>query len=254
MARRRQRKKEEEEHVSEAWLLPYADLLTLLLALFIVLFASSEVDARKFDQISDSFNSVFTGGSGINESGSSVEELNAEDNIDESPPTATVTEEAEDRNELAELQERVEGFIDERGLEGQFTTRLSDDGLLLSIKDNILFNVGEAEIREEALETAEDMSELLVLNPPRNIIISGHTDDTPIANADFSTNWELSVMRAVHFMEIVLENPDLDPRDFSAKGFGEFEPVASNDTEECRAQNRRVEVLILPRNQTESSE
>ncbi|MDX6151459.1 flagellar motor protein MotB [Marinococcus sp. PL1-022] len=252
MARRRKRKKEEEEHVSEAWLLPYADLLTLLLALFIVLFASSEVDARKFDQISDSFNSVFTGGSGINESGSSVEELNAEDNIDESPPTAI--EEAEDQNELAELQERVEGFIDERGLEGQFTTRLSDDGLLLSIKDNILFNVGEAEIREEALETAGDMSELLVLNPPRNIIISGHTDDTPIANADFSTNWELSVMRAVHFMEIVLENPDLDPRDFSAKGFGEFEPVASNDTEEGRAQNRRVEVLILPRNQNESSE
>ncbi|WP_298784610.1 flagellar motor protein MotB [uncultured Marinococcus sp.] len=252
MARRRKRKKEEEEHVSEAWLLPYADLLTLLLALFIVLFASSEVDARKFDQISDSFNSVFTGGSGINESGSSVEELNAEDNVDESPPTAI--EEAEDQNELAELQERVEGFIDERGLEGQFTTRLSDDGLLLSIKDNILFNVGEAEIREEALETAGDMSELLVLNPPRNIIISGHTDDTPIANADFSTNWELSVMRAVHFMEIVLENPDLDPRDFSAKGFGEFEPVASNDTEEGRAQNRRVEVLILPRNQNESSE
>ena len=252
MAKRRKRKKEEEEHVSEAWLLPYADLLTLLLALFIVLFASSEVDARKFDQISDSFNSVFTGGSGINESGSSVEELNAEDNIDESPPTAI--EEAEDQNELAELQERVEGFIDERGLEGQFTTRLSDDGLLLSIKDNILFNVGEAEIREEALETAGDMSELLVLNPPRNIIISGHTDDTPIANADFSTNWELSVMRAVHFMEIVLENPDLDPRDFSAKGFGEFEPVASNDTAEGRAQNRRVEVLILPRNQNESSE
>ncbi|GEK60249.1 flagellar motor protein MotB [Marinococcus halophilus] len=252
MARRRQRKKEEEEHVSEAWLLPYADLLTLLLALFIVLFASSEVDARKFDQISESFNSVFTGGSGINESGSSVEELNAEDNVDESPPT--VTEEAEDQNELAELQERVEGFIDERGLEGQFTTRLSDDGLLLSIKDNILFEVGEAEIRDEALQTAEDMSELLVLNPPRNIIISGHTDDTPIANADFNTNWELSVMRAVHFMEIVLENPDLDPRDFSAKGFGEFEPVASNDTAEGRAQNRRVEVLILPRNQTESSE
>lgn len=252
MARQRKRKKEEEEHVSEAWLLPYADLLTLLLALFIVLFASSEVDARKFDQISDSFNSVFTGGSGINESGSSVEELNAEDNIDENPPTAI--EEAEDQNELAELQERVEGFIDERGLEGQFTTRLSDDGLLLSIKDNILFNVGEAEIREEALETAEDMSELLVLNPPRNIIISGHTDDTPIANADFSTNWELSVMRAVHFMEIVLENPDLDPRDFSAKGFGEFEPVASNDTEEGRSQNRRVEVLILPRNQNDSSE
>lgn len=252
MARRRQRKKEEEENVSEAWLLPYADLMTLLLALFIVLFASSEVDARKFEQISESFNSVFTGGSGINESGSSIEELSAEDNVDESPPPAT--EETEDQNELADLQERVEGFIDEQGLEGQFTTRLSDDGLLLSIKDNILFDVGEAEIREEALETAEDMAELLVLNPPRNIIISGHTDDTPIVNADFSTNWELSVMRAVRFMEIVLENPDLDPRDFSAKGFGEFEPVASNDTAEGRAQNRRVEVLILPRNQTESSE
>ena len=93
---------------------------------------------------------------------------------------------------------------------------------------------------------AREISELLVMNPPRNIIVSGHTDNVPIRNSQFDSNWHLSVMRAVNFMKILLENDDLDPRSFSAKGFGEFEPIASNATAEGRMKNRRVEILILP--------
>ena len=89
------------------------------------------------------------------------------------------------------------------------------------------------------------------MNPPRHIIISGHTDNVPIHNAQFASNWELSVMRAVNFMKVLLENPNLDPRWFSAKGYGEFKPVAPNNTPEGRMKNRRVEILILPK--TEAS-
>lgn len=97
------------------------------------------------------------------------------------------------------------------------------------------------------MKIAKEISDLLVIDPPRNIIISGHTDNVPIHTAKFESNWELSVMRAVNFMKIILENDKLDPRWFSAKGYGEYKPVASNATKEGRAKNRRVEILILPR-------
>ena len=92
-----------------------------------------------------------------------------------------------------------------------------------------------------------ELAELLSMDPPRNIIISGHTDNVPIKNSNFSSNWELSVMRAVNFMSVLIEEGNLDPKWFSAKGFGEFEPVADNDTPAGRSKNRRVEVLVLPR-------
>src|SRR5690606_41722239 len=82
----------------------------------------------------------------------------------------------------------------------------------------------------------------------RNIVITGHTDNVPINTAEFDSNWDLSVMRAVNFMkEIVMGNEGLDSKYFSVKGFGEFQPIATNDTEEGRAKNRRVEVLVQPR-------
>ena len=81
---------------------------------------------------------------------------------------------------------------------------------------------------------------------PRNIIIRGHTDNVPMHNHEFSSNWELSVMRAINFMKILLANPNLKPELFTAIGSGEIQPIASNETVEGRAKYRRVEVLIQP--------
>ena len=106
-----------------------------------------------------------------------------------------------------------------------------------------MFNSGSADVRPEDLNIAKEISRLLEMDVPRSIIISGHTDNVPIKNANFESNWELSVMRAINFMKILLENTQL----FSAKGHGEFQSIASNATEAGRAQNRRVEILILPR-------
>ena len=132
-------------------------------------------------------------------------------------------------------------------LETQLATSLTIEGLSLTIRDNVLFNSGSADVRPEDLNIAKEISRLLEMDVPRSIIISGHTDNVPIKNANFESNWELSVMRAINFMKILLENPQLNPELFSAKGHGEFQPIASNDTEEGRAQNRRVEILILPK-------
>lgn len=252
------RKKEKGEHeFNETWLLPYSDLMTLLLALFIVLFASSAVDAQKFQSMSKVFSEIFTGGTGIVDY-ESIEQKNGEELADETKEKLEKEKEqtqvpVDEQTTLSATQERVNQYILEKGLTGQLKTSLTSEGLLVTINDSVLFDSGSADVREEDIAVAKEISDLLVTDPPHNVIISGHTDNVPIQNSNFSSNWELSVMRAVNFMKIILENDQLDPRMFSAKGFGEFQPIASNDTEEGKAKNRRVEVLILPNGKIEQN-
>ncbi|MBM7693660.1 chemotaxis protein MotB [Peribacillus deserti] len=257
MSKRRKKHKNHEEHVDESWLLPYADLLTLLVALFIVLFAMSSVDAAKFKLVSQAFDDVFSGGTGVLDYPSPVPEnssknLNSENNAVSGNDQEDKGLGDEDQQELAEIQERVNTYIDKNKLTGRLGTKLTDEGLLVTISDKILFESGLAEIRGVDRELAGEISDLLVMNPPRGIVISGHTDNMPISTSEFDSNWDLSVMRAVNFMKILLENPKLKPQWFSAKGYGEFKPVSSNSTAAGRAANRRVEILIMPREQKES--
>lgn len=245
LAKKRKKHKHEEE-VSEAWLLPYADILTLLLALFIVLFASSSVDQQKLEQMSQAFNQVFEGGNGIFEQPSPIQMPNTPNDSGQGENDES-TAYIEDQQVLAEIQDSVDEYIAVNALEKQFATALTAEGLLVTIRDNILFDMGQAEVKPEYRQIAEDIANLLVFDPPRNVVITGHTDDIPISSNEFSSNWELSVMRSVNFLRILVENNTIDPLYFSAKGYGENKPVASNDTSEGRAQNRRVEVLIQPR-------
>lgn len=248
MSRSKNRSRHEEgkeEEINESWLLPYADLLTLLLALFIVLFAMSAVDVEKFKMMSSVFSEIFSGGTGI---------IDESANFENSPNQTATIPSNEEKNELKEMKDKIDQYITEKGLNDQLKTSLTSEGLLLTINDSVLFDSGSAIVREEDVGIAKEISEFLDMNPPANVIISGHTDNVPINNSQFASNWELSVMRAVNFMKLILENPKLDPSKFSAKGFGEYNPIASNDTEEGRAKNRRVEVLIQPVNQEEASE
>ncbi len=249
---KKKKHKHHDEHMDESWLVPYADLLTLVLALFIVLFGMSSVDAQKFQQIATSLNSAFTGGSGILEYPSPTPEGQMEQlNIQRSEEDIEEAQKHVEQQNLQKIQEKINRYIKENDLQTQLVTTLTDEGLLITILNDIFFDSGSAEIRAKDEQLARGISELLVMNPPRNIIVSGHTDDVPINNSDFDSNWHLSVMRAVNFMKILIENDKLDAKAFSAKGFGEYKPVASNDTKEGRQKNRRVEVLVLPYEQKE---
>ncbi|MED3711774.1 flagellar motor protein MotB [Peribacillus frigoritolerans] len=244
---RRKKKQRHEEHIDESWLVPYADILTLLLALFIVLFASSSVDAVRFQQLSNVFNQVFTSGTGFMDFPS-----DSPSNEPTSPEQRRGAEDLEklgknEQEELTEVQERVNAYIEKNDLTDKLETNLTDEGMLISIRENVLFESGVAEVRSENRKMAKEISGLLVMDLPRNIIVSGHTDNIPIKNSKYESNWDLSVMRSVNFMKLLLENKDLDPEMFSAKGHGEFKPVASNETKKGRAKNRRVEILIVPR-------
>lgn len=229
--------------MDESWLLPYSDLMTLLLALFIVLFASSSVDEAKFSQISAAFNEIFDGGRGVM---NNTAPTHVPVPKDESEAEEESSSYLEDQKSLSKIQDRVDEYIAVNELENQFETKMTDEGLLVTIRDSILFSPGKAEIRPEYEGIANEISDLLVFDPPRHIVVTGHTDNVPMNSAEYASNWELSVSRAVNFLKIIVKNGEINPLLFSAKGYGEFHPIAPNDTVEGRSKNRRVEVLIQP--------
>ena len=243
MAKKRKKKKAELAHMDESWLLPYADLLTLLLALFIVLFATSSIDEGRFAQMSAVFNEIFETGSGIMSESAPTTTPVPDDSVGELTDTSSYLE---DQRSLGEMQDSLDEYIGANELENMFDTEMTNEGLLLTIRDSVLFNSGDAAINPQYATLADDISKLLKLDRPRQVVITGHTDNVPIHNAQYDSNWELSVMRAVNFLKIIVANNDVDPNLFSAKGYGEHKPIVPNDTPENRSKNRRVEVLIQP--------
>lgn len=242
----RKNKQKKSHHVNESWLLPYSDLLTLLLALFIVLFAMSKVDSQKYKELAQVFQGEFSGGEGILENSPSLQDLPAADNDEKKDQKKERTKGEQELEELEAIQKQIDAYIMEEGLDNTLQTKLQDEGLLITILNNISFDSGSARVTKEGKRIAKKVSDFLSTDPPREVVISGHTDDQPINYSGFSSNWELSVTRAVNFMQLLLNNDELDPTKFSAKGYGEHRPAVANTNEANREKNRRVEVLILP--------
>lgn len=257
----RKYKQREEEHINESWLIPYADILTLLLALFIVLFAASNIDQQKFRAMMYSFNSVLSGGNNVIENGSidpfgDLVGQTDRSNMLAGHPTIVKNDSEQELTELQkavqketeqleELKHNLDAYIEENQLTSQLSTELNNLQLVLRISDNALFASGSADIREEARGLALAIADMLVNFPQYEVIVSGHTDNVPIRNARFRDNWDLSSARALNFMKILLSDDRVDPARLSSVGYGEFRPVADNDTAEGRALNRRVEVSII---------
>ncbi len=253
MRRQRHSNHEHEEHIDETWLVPYSDILTLLLALFIVLFASAQIDQKKFERMSQSFNSAFQGNPSIFESVHTVPQpMESQPQTIDKVPTvfSTVGNERtgnfqQETVQLLDAKRKLDKYIEANNLTGGFGTTLTDDGLLVRIKDSALFESGRADLLPTSREYANAIAKMLAVLPQK-VVISGHTDNIPINTAEFPTNWDLSSKRALNFMKYLLvKDPKLQPARFSAIGHGEYRPAAANTTAEGRAQNRRVEVLIV---------
>lgn len=241
MAKKKRGKKHEEE-ASEAWLLPYSDLMTLLLALFICLFAISQTDQTKLIQMAQAFTAAFNmgGPSFFDKAGPNV-----------SPQRQIMTDEdsgnmayIQENQTLQDLKEQLDAYIEQNSLEEELSTQLEEEGLMIRIKERALFPSGSADLVPESQRIGPIVAGLLAAVPER-VLISGHTDTDPISNAQFPSNWELSSVRAMTFMKYLLSiNSELNPARFSAIGYGEYRPIAMNDTPENKQQNRRVEILI----------
>lgn len=244
MARNKHHAEHHEEHADETWLVPYSDILTLLLALFIVLFASSQVDEKKFDEMRQSFSTAFsTGSPALLDNMSSVQHYqeSAPSNSDQQMKEKAFTQETA---QLAEVKRQLDKYITDNGLAGDLQTTLTDEGLMIRIKENALFPSGSAALLPESRRFGAQIAKML-LPLSQKIVVSGHTDNIPIDTYEFPSNWDLSAKRAVNFMKFLLAQEKLQPERFSAIGYGEYRPLTANDSDESRAKNRRVEIMVV---------
>jgi len=247
----------EDEHINESWLIPYADMLTLLLALFIVLYAISSINTSRFQELVQSFRLAFNAGFGVLEQASLFERgksqtKDRELEIGNIPKTPSQLRE-EEQEHLEELQRELNQYIAQNGLTSDLEIKLNHSELLIVIRDHALFDSGKADLKPEARRLAAAISEMLADYNDYEIVVSGHTDNVPINTPEFPSNWELSAKRAINFMKILLENEAFDPSRFRAVGYGEYQPIDPRDTPEARQKNRRVEVALL-RKYTDTTE
>jgi chemotaxis protein MotB len=253
---------EHEEHVNhEAWVIPYADMLTLLMALFLVLFAIGRTDLEKFKKLAESFRSQFGngdsaqvisigGGTGDSplDGGTGVlseDGANADTPVEVKAALAEyVKKQAEDAKEgLQDVEDAIAQQAGQANLADKLAFRFEGRGLVLSlVNDGVLFKAGDATLQPGGMEVLQlVMSSLQDI--PNNLSIEGHTDSRPISNNRFASNWELSTTRATSVLRYMEEQGFAKGR-LSASGYGDTRPVAGNDTAEGQAQNRRVEIVI----------
>ncbi len=144
----------------------------------------------------------------------------------------------------AELEDRLRREIGDKDVK----VEMQDRGLVITFVAEVLFDSGKAQLRDEALGILEKVSGVLNTTvSDLNIGIEGHTDNIPIKHSGWKSNWELSTARAISVLHYLIDDQDVAPDRLSATGYGEYRPVASNDTKEDRQKNRRVEIVILPK-------
>ncbi len=255
------RRKRHEAHANhERWLVSYADFITLLFAFFVVMFSASQVNKRKVGQIALAVQVAFQH-LGIFDSSNSklglshteampfadaqlVENVLRFENLGHvadhprgvpKPSGESTTDEISEKLQIA-----LAGEIRKHAIKMHETR----EGLVISLEEIGFFESGQATLKPSSLESVGKIARLL-LTVPNNIRIEGHTDNVPIHNVQFSSNWELSTARATELISIFITQYKFSPYRLSAAGYAEFHPVATNDTPEGRAQNRRVDIVVL---------
>jgi chemotaxis protein MotB len=218
------KRKTHKEHPSQdRWLLTYADLITLLLGLFVILYAMSNIDKKKYSQWVAAFGGEF--GSGKAEMGNGSPLM----------------------NELAE-QFRVEKLLKQAleidGNNSALSTSIDERGVTIHIQEELLFPSGESKLKGSSFRMLDSLSSAL-RKIPNDIRIEGHTDNIPIATEEFPSNWHLSVSRAMNTGYYLIEHHKFNQEKLSVVGYGESKPIAANTTEKGRALNRRVDIVVL---------
>ena len=256
------KKKRSHERVShERWLVSYADFITLLFAFFVVLYASSQVDKRKVGRLAMAIQVAFQE-LGVFPTSSTKVPMQADDalpfekaqvveNIKRdadlkkivNPMKGVLTSSAETQS-LQDAQFAIEKALHREMLRHEVTMAMKREGLVISLKEMGFFDSGSATVREDALDAISRLAEVL-RQRPENLRVEGHTDNVPIHNSKFASNWELSTARATEMVRLLITKYGLLPSHLSAAGYGEFHPIASNHTPQGRAQNRRLDIVIL---------
>ncbi len=233
------KKKHEEEHENlERWLLTYADLITLLMAFFTILYAMSTADMAKFKQLSTSLSMAFGSGGGsggsnmlTNYSGSGLRSSNSFIQLREN-------------NEYKAVVKLIKEYAAKQGLSKKVDANITERGLVVNLADSVLFQSGSAELSSKSKEILDRLGDILFATK-KQIRVEGHTDNVPIHTSRYQSNWQLSTDRATNVVMYWISKYSEQAPNLSAAGYGEYRPIASNDTPEGRSMNRRVDMVIM---------
>ncbi len=249
---RRHRAEDHEEHENhERWLVSFADMMTLLMATFLMMYSISVLDLKKFE----TFQQAFTQGVGKNthqlpSEGAPPEgeprdvPIGAKDGTpDPSPaPIPPSTGEVLAREDLDELRTQVEAAVAAAGLQSEVQVAMDPRGLVLYVTSGVLFAPGEGRLSPTGLRLLHDLGPVLI-SIGNDLVIEGHTDSRPISTPEYPTNWELSTARATAVLRDLLAAGVTAPR-LSAAGYADTRPRDSGTDEEALARNRRVDIVV----------
>lgn len=234
------KKNEESSGGAPEWMVTYGDLVTLLMCFFVLLFAFSEIDAQKFEAVMQSFQ----GSAGVLSGGTTLSDSPL---VFTGMPETNTTKEQTDSQVLDDLKKEIESQLQNENIQLEITAEVINRGLLIRFPDNALFDSGEASLKPAAQEALTVIGNILQNDPfnERVIRVEGHTDNVPMNSPQFPSNWELSTSRATNVIRYFLDEVGIEPKRLSASGYGEYYPIASNETPEGRSQNRRVDIVVI---------
>jgi chemotaxis protein MotB len=233
----------EEAENSERWLVSYADFITLLMVLFVVLYSMGQIDVVKYKALAESMRNAFTLGGGvievinvdINQSGGTSEDGSAKPIVVPGIP--------ESPSKTEEVAGKLTQMLSSNQLGSEVSVQTNVEGVLISISEKLVFVPGTAELPEEAKPVLQTIAEMI--RPIDNQIrLVGHTDDTPPSDPRFGNNMELSLTRAMTVADYLV-GAGIAPERMIVSGRGQYQPIFVNDTPEHRALNGRVEIIIV---------
>ncbi len=243
----------------DRWLVSYADFVTLLFAVFVVLYASSRADVKKQYEVSSSIEAAFRSLGIFAGAQRKPDPAGAASNAAEKaliPMNIVMGEDvlapAKVREDLDNIRRELQQTLSNQVANHTVSIKMGRDGLVISLREAGFFASGSAVPKPDSLPTLRQIAAALA-RTPYDLRIEGHTDNVPIHNGEFDSNWELSAARATRIARLFLDLKTIPPDRISAAGYAEFHPVASNGTEEGRAENRRVDLVVLPRSRIDLS-
>jgi len=248
------KRKHQEPENHERWLVSYADFITLLFAFFVVMFASSQTDKSRAKEISEAVSKALEDGKSFGVPpavakilGGTVDDKGQGNAMMKGPGGAQHSMKDSPQENIVELLPSLTRLNKELEAEvkaGKLEIKMEARGLVVSLRQSAFFPSGTDMIDRSTYPTIQKVA-ALIGELPNSIQLEGHTDSVPIHNARFKSNWELSCARGIALLEVLCEEFDLKRERFSVVGRAETMPLATNDTADGRARNRRVDVVIV---------
>ena len=245
---RKRRRDSDDAHDSqeshERWLISYADFITLLFAFFVVMYAISSVSETKYKKVSGALENAFSGPVPKDANNQPNGTLKSGSNPTLEQVAKAVAEQRKQQEQMAEIAKDMRQALGPLISKGKVNISQNARGVKVDISDSVLFSPGQAELGSESISLLQTLSSVIKDKTIR-LEVGGHTDDVPIHNPSFPSNWELSAVRASTVVRLFRDS-GVDEYRMTAVGYGATRPVLPNDTAAARMRNRRVTLMILP--------